>query len=217
MNDIVINLKVPPGFIRDIERFVLKELSTRLNTALIGISKTLRQVIAFYAELKIKASPEYISLTSGQLKGELGVVNARAAVADMIKAISEAAQIIVNPVTVRAGEVTGGLECFVLRERLEEVLGTPLASFTSEGGFEIPWAEWLLTRGPQIIVFDFVFKAGRSSRSRTGLGLMATGGGWRVPPEFSGTYEDNWLTRALDGVEEEIGKYIIDQLKYRFS
>ena len=35
------------------------------------------------------------------------------------------------------------------------------------------------------------------------------GSKWRVPPEFSGTINDNWLTHALDQVRPKIEKIII--------
>ena len=31
---------------------------------------------------------------------------------------------------------------------------------------------------------------------------------WRVPPEFSGTIEDNFITRSITGLEQYIVNYI---------
>ena len=219
--DIVITLKVPPNFIKNIERFVLSELSTRLNKALIDISSKLREVLRFYLDLKIYDSPEYRALNGGTLQGELGVVEYAKATSDILEAIVEAAEIIVIPVTVVSGKLNGGLQCSVLKTKMEEVLGIPLGKFLStnfQGNTTIvPWLEWLLTRGNQIIVIDYSFKTSSSISSRTGLGLMVKGSGWRVPPEFAGTYQDNWLTRAFNGVEIEVGNFIIGELKFRLK
>ena len=38
-----------------------------------------------------------------------------------------------------------------------------------------------------------------SSDGRSGGGSMEGGGSWRVPPQFSGTEDNNFITRALSG------------------
>jgi hypothetical protein len=38
---------------------------------------------------------------------------------------------------------------------------------------------------------------------RSKLGNMKTGGSFRVPPEFSGTEQNNFITRALVGSNQE--------------
>ena len=44
---------------------------------------------------------------------------------------------------------------------------------------------------------------GKAGRSRGGV-MMANAQSWRVPPQFSGTDENNFITRAFSGREKEV-------------
>ena len=79
----------------------------------------------------------------------------------------------------------------------------------TEKGQMLPWLEWLTTLGDSVIVRDYEVKAGFPDRSRTGDKIMVKGGGWRVPPEHSGTEENNFITRAIDESLPEIEKNIM--------
>ena len=60
----------------------------------------------------------------------------------------------------------------------------------------LDWLNWILTRGDEIIVSKFRFEP-ESGRGRTGRGRMKKGGSWRVSPQYAGTEDDNFITRAL--------------------
>lgn len=151
----------------------------------------------------IRNAPEANSLLGGQLQGELGVV----AVAEAIAAISESVQ---KGVFVVATEKS--LQVGILRADLSEVLALAQGRFVSEGGYSIDWLEWLLTAGKELVVADYVFFAGERNRSRTGLGVMKKGQGWRVPPRFAGTAQDNWLTRAISTLEDDLPRVILEEI-----
>ena len=55
----------------------------------------------------------------------------------------------------------------------------------------------------------------QSGLGRSGLGYMSEGGAFRVPPQFSGTSDNNFITRALIGEaqEKQISKILQDVLK----
>jgi hypothetical protein len=48
---------------------------------------------------------------------------------------------------------------------------------------------------------------------RSKLGTMDKGGAWRVPPEFAGTLEDNFVTRAFLGKEKDLNSLFSRILK----
>lgn len=102
----------------------------------------------------------------------------------------------------------GGMQIFVLRQNLADVLSSSFSSFTSEKGFEIEWADWLLTKGNEIIIADYIFRPGFIEYSRSGNGIMqkVNNGFWRVPPAHSGIVGDNWLVRSLDESIKQIEK-----------
>ena len=43
--------------------------------------------------------------------------------------------------------------------------------------------------------------------------VQGKGKKWRVPPEFSGTPRNNFVTRALDSIEDDIVKLMERKLK----
>lgn len=211
-----ITINLPKNLNRDLNTFVMREASRKLNKVFLRIKSSFKQVISFYLLEKISKSPEYLSLSSptGILKGEMGIVNHEDVLNQIVEAIKDASEFIVIPVSIKGPIISGGLQIGILKQKLEEVLSINAASFTSENNFAVDWLKWLLTLGDEIILLEYAFSAQNTPKSRTGLGVMVKGQGWRVPPEFSGTFSDNWLTRALKGVEVELEKYIIGQIRF---
>lgn len=75
-------------------------------------------------------------------------------------------------------------------------------------GQELPWLKWLLYEGNKYIIYGWEYRDVNSDHSRSGKGLMfKTGGNWKVPAEFSGTRNSNWLVRAL----EDNGPFLISK------
>lgn len=72
-----------------------------------------------------------------------------------------------------------------------------------ENGASVPWLEWLLTKGSSIIMFDFgvLYKEGAG---RSGGAIMVQNiSPFMVDPLYSGTEDDNFISRALS---KNIGK-----------
>jgi hypothetical protein len=81
----------------------------------------------------------------------------------------------------------------------------------------LEWLDWLLTYGGKIIIHghevDFDLTNEERQKSRTGLALMRRGltvddGVWRVPSQFRGTANDNFIIRSFKDVGPKIGKMI---------
>ena len=58
------------------------------------------------------------------------------------------------------------------------------------------WLDWLINRGDEIIVSQFGFESA-GGKGRSGGGKMKKGGSWRISPQYAGTVDDNFITRAL--------------------
>jgi len=68
----------------------------------------------------------------------------------------------------------------------------------------LPWLEWLLLNGTQPVV-DKSFYDNKPQYARVpGGGFMINNGFWSVPASIAGTSEDNFLTRALRSIEDDI-------------
>ena len=79
---------------------------------------------------------------------------------------------------------------------------------------DLHWLDWLLTRGDEIIVADYYYNPA-TGIGRSRLGNMKQGGFFRVPPQYSGTTTDNFVTRALNGNNQinQITDIIISYIK----
>lgn len=67
---------------------------------------------------------------------------------------------------------------------------------------DLHWLNWLLTMGNSVIIANYNYSP-QSGAGRSRQGIMKFGGSFRVPPQYSGTDTDNFITRALTGSTQE--------------
>jgi hypothetical protein len=118
-------------------------------------------------------------------------------------------QILVRPVMLKGTTVLrGGLELMFLDTNWKDVIELRDSIVTTHKGKELNWLDWLLTKGDTTIIREYHVRitpgAGRSE-----LGVMVKKGRWHVPREFSGTTNNNFVTKIIDhlfkmGVVENI-------------
>ena len=88
------------------------------------------------------------------------------------------------------------------------LLSLPEASQPIEGG-SLPWLSWLLTAGDSIIIANFGVEFGSFPQSRTGGARMAQKAApYKVNSAFSGTEDDNFITRSISVASGEIRRII---------
>lgn len=192
----------------DLETAFLTEFALKLNTYIPFIKQQIKPIIFDLINSSVKNSKEYLAMTTGRLFGEFGEPNIISAIEDVIKAINDNVEIKVQPFRLNGKSIQGSFEVGVLKLDYSDVLNLPSISFISEGGFNIEWLRWLLFEGDTKIIstHSFVMSSSVIRYSRTGTGIMKKGVGWGVPSIYSGTSGDNWLTRALDKIDENIIK-----------
>ena len=84
-----------------------------------------------------------------------------------------------------------------------------MANVSDVKGYTLPWLEWLLLQNNSPIIKNYEVEYGASPYSRSGLGIMVPSDqDWRVPPEFAGSQDNNWTTRAVGRSEAQIYKLI---------
>jgi len=149
----------------------------------------------------LMSSPEITSISGGQLAGAFGLTSGQSSVA--ISAISQA---FVNSIYVEFKNFNknlrnGGVYVYFQPSSFSNLLNLPEGHNIYESG-DLHWLQWLLERGDEIIVAGYTYDP-KSGLGRSGLGYMSQGGAFRVPPQFSGTSDDNFITRALIGQTQE--------------
>lgn len=138
-------------------------------------------------------------LNNHSIVGHLGLTRPEQAANAITKAVADSVI-----VTYQQSDRTV-IRIFILRKDFKEVLSIPDARFLSQPSNDvIEWLEWMLFGGKNVIIADYayIFNNHTIEYSRTGQGIMRQGGSWAVP-EFNGTQNDNFLTRALRGIATE--------------
>lgn len=179
---------------------IAEELNSRLSSRSREISSKVRQLIPLW----IKSQPEMLSLMSSStlsLKGQFGIQEETTIIVNTI------ANAVTNSTTVSMRQYDnklkkGGLELNVQPIDFSNLLSLSDGHTVYEGG-DLHWLSWLLTRGDETIIVGYEYNP-QTGLGRSKLGNMITGQSFRVPPQFSGTIKDNFITRALSGKEQEL-------------
>ena len=201
-----------------IKQEILKALAPEVDSVLRRSVPSIRNRFLNMIRSSLIKEPEYSSLTSGQLKYELGISESRY-VDSIIDAVIGTVQIKSNKVIAATNGLKGGLTVTVLSgQDVEGLIKTDIASVFDDKGYYLPWLEWLLLKGTSPLVKRFEVKIGPNPRSRTGNAIMVTSStNWSIPSAFAGTETNNWFTRAMDTIgdndmqamiQQEIEKYI---------
>jgi hypothetical protein len=170
------------------------------------IEKTLKIEVAGW----LANSPELQSILSGSLRGDFGIVSPAGPVAAIIDSVSQSVEVEYYPLT---RNLDGTALAIRIQPRtLQNVLGI-IPPVVTEKGESLPWIEWLLKRGDDVVVSSYHVVEG--DHGRTGRAVMKPGGSYtvgRVNPAFSGTEDDNFITRALDDKEMAIARILANSL-----
>lgn len=187
-----------------INKVLLKEIEVKVATFSSAIKKDLPKVLIE----SIKRGDVYRSLTVGggigsDLRAEFGFSKSSHTASD----IDEIIEAVVGEVTVtskniKAGSsgISGKIRIEAINKDLNDALTLPQTN-THSKDLVLPWFEWLSFDGDSIIISEHNIIYGNFNRttSRSGKALMRKSRGfWKVPSGFSGTRDNNWITRAVD-------------------
>lgn len=185
----------------DFEKMVMSALSEKMTVAVSKSIPSIKEGLKDIVYRAIEGCVEMDELRGGVLGAEFGLTSSIAgeAVQNIATAVSESIFIVHEKASSKKG--VGGLTVNIQPSDFANVLNIKgsVVSYYSKKNKEnvnLDWLNWLLTRGDEVIVskFKFVPEAGRG---RTGMGRMKKGGSWRVSPQYAGTEDDNFITRAL--------------------
>ena len=193
---------------KEILNAILKEMSKSWSKGTQTITKGLPRVVIE----GIKSQPEYGALLSGQLKFEFGLTNSITKVEEIINIWANNIVLTDSPPKIRGSQITASYSISMIKSDYSDVLSAPAAKQLIDGG-NLPWLNWLLTAGGSILVPSYDVEFGPSSRSRTGGAIMVKGGSYRVDPKYAGALGNNWITRAVGSVNNNIEELITISLR----
>lgn len=193
---------------QEIQRFIENSLSEHLQDVVNRISPTIKYLSSTIVRNALLSSPEYGSLLHGELREAFGLEDASSVVDNIIYTLTDNIEVRYEPPFDMVVEIS--------RDDFQEILSVNGSSYISNNS-SINWLEWLLTSGDSIIITSYHLDNSRPrATSRTGSAVMVPQGTWRVPPQYSGTSNDNWITRAISSVSDSIIKVIQEEFIKEF-
>ena len=163
----------------------------------------------------ISQQPEIISLNSdgvnGSLNAQFGLRPGQSAIviADIINAISESIFVHITPVS--PVNLSGGISFSIQPTDFKNLISLSSGIVATEKLQQLHWLDWLLTEGDRVIIAGYEYVP--SDGGRSGGGTMKLGRSFRVEPSFSGTVDDNFVTRAFAGRDKQLANLLSKLLK----
>jgi hypothetical protein len=185
---------------REIYSRILNAMRPHLQSVFDKTQQSLQSIIPIKFKEALMDEPEYSSLLSGILKYELGIPDASSRIENIYDAWVSSMVIEKKLISIRNNQLNGGFSIRLMRSDFSDVLDLSASTVVdSISGSNIPWIKWLLLEGGKILVRDYRVQYGPNPRSRTDNAIMVSSSSesWRVPAEFAGTIQDNWVTRSI--------------------
>lgn len=195
---------------KNILKALLPEVNKFLKKSFSKCEKTIPDIVI----TAIKSSRTYDSLTSsnGTLRLHFGLSNSQSAVDSIVKALDNIVLDYKKP-SIKGNQITGGFSLSMVRSDYSDIINLPAAKVKTAKGEVLDWLQWLLLFGDKTIIKNYEVKIGNNKRSRTGGAVMVKGGRWGVPPEFAGTIKKNWITEAIDSIEDQVQNLLAKSLR----
>lgn len=186
-----------------IESNINKAIAEYMNDLLQKKQSVIVNEVKILIPIWIHRQPEISALLSNDpsfsLKGKFGIPG------DTTVIVNSIIQSVVGATNIKlvkfSENLKGGLELQFQPTDFKNLLALPQGHVVYNGG-DLHWLDWLLKRGDNIIVTNYQYNPD-SGFGRSGLGTMTGGGSFRVPPQFSGTDTNNFITRAFIGPDQE--------------
>ncbi len=202
-----------------IRKRIIKSLKTDLSNLLTKSAQNITIELRKIVKEAIEATKEYDSLNNKRLSWELGLVDGKNRIDGIIKIWTDNINVRIQRPRARGAGIFAGIDIKMIRTDYSDVLASNEAVFTTEKGTDLEWLRWLLTEGSGNIVLGYRVRVAPHRRSRTGQAIMIEDDrrNWRIPPEFSGTPRNNFLTRALNSVKKDMEDAIQKELEKNFK
>ena len=198
---------------KKIQDEILRLIVGKVNKASASCIKELSKELMQEMRGWLQDSPVILSLLgSGTLNAEVGLPTSQGdtAAASIIDAVVGSVEVEFKPFSKK---MVGGLIVGIQPEDFRNILGLGSATITTAKGQKLDWLEWLLTAGSKIIVKDYELTYGNyGKRSRSGMGAIMVrkegSGYWKMPAQYAGTPENNFITRAFEGKDSIVSSII---------
>jgi hypothetical protein len=186
----------------DINKALAKEINKSLQKSQRKVISEIKALIPGW----IRQQPEIASLREdgvrGSLNAQFGLLSNTSddVVDQIITSVASSVEVTIKPITTitKSPVVVFSIQPITF----ENLLGIPLGKVTTLKGTVLNWLEWLLLLGNSTIIYGYSYQPDGTGRS--GGGTMQGGSVFRVPPQFVGTANNNFVNRAVSKRDREL-------------
>lgn len=195
---------------------ILIAMGSHVNSAIFVATPHIKKSVKDLVRTAIVTSPTYLSLANGILRSDLGVVDSITDMNNIIDIWMSEVEVEVKLFVVHGNRFTGGLKVNIIDASFQNVLNVS-SSFYQSNLHRIEWLKWLLTSGSASIIRDYMVSYEISPFSRTGGAIMrgSSGSNFSINPAFAGTPTDNFVTKAMHGIKDNIADIIHKEIVSR--
>lgn len=194
------------GNINQLQKFILDDLKKMINTKLFSKAPQMQDTIKDIVLESIRQQDEYMSLKAGPLRNILGI-ESPSSVDAILQTLEDIVIVVKKPAT-SGSSIGANITINMVPNGFDNLISSPGASYTSEGGFQVNWLEWLLLRGNDSVVIGYRYSPQDSPFSRTGHGIMVKNESSIFTVPGGGTVDNNWITRGIDAALPQIQAYM---------
>lgn len=185
-----------------IERMILEAIRDKMRAAFRIASASIEKYIKQHVIDSIRNCPEWESLKRGKLRADFGLPDSLD-IDSLLDTWGSQFEVKLSDPKISANQIVGGINIGIVDESHKDVLTSSIAEIQSKNG-KVFWLEWLLFAGDNIVVNNYHVIYGltpvQQANSRTGEALMSKGNDFKVDSIYSGTIDNNFITRALDNL-----------------
>jgi hypothetical protein len=196
---------------KTIEKRILTLLYARLIKAVANTEKPIENKMRQLFKKALQNSPVYKSITSGLLRGELGIPDGESKLNNIIDAWESTIKVKIKT------QASNGIVNISIRgvpSNYDDVLMLPDAVQETEKrttNAPLEWLRWMLLEGGSPVIMNYQTVL-RPFGSRTGTKVMVSSrSNWSVPT-LQGVAGNNFVTRAIDSIQNDIVSMIQSEL-----
>lgn len=154
----------------------------------------------------LSKSPEIQSLKYGILKFDFGLTEDPTTA--IIYAVANSIDVYFKGLRLNKNSTSNVLSIYIQPSDFQNLLNLSEAYSVVELGNSLPWLKWLLTAGDAVLIKGYHVEYGNNPNSRSGGAIMVPKSIFKVNSTFSGTEDDNFITRALANYDKELATIV---------
>jgi hypothetical protein len=176
-----------------------------------SLTKDIKPEIKAIITQALMNSPTVKDLQSGKLRDDFGLFGnlVETAVSNIIEVLVENINLQITG-TGKKKKSGSSVNLKMMPDDISTLYSVAGGSYQTDKSETVNWLEWLLTRGSRVVVKDFwLFQHAKGKTRSGGKEIMVKisktkRDPFRVDPAHAGTPKDNFVTRAINSVKDDI-------------